>query len=51
MDESLMEDDSRVTVQEAALRFDMAYVLTRMPGDKAGEPPLPTSTGFNTKLV
>ena len=51
MDESLMEDDSRVTVQEAALRFDLAYVLTRMPGDKAGKPPLPIWTGFNTKLV
>ena len=46
-----MEDGSRVRVQEAARRFDMAYVLTRMPGDKVGEPPLPTWTGFNTKLV
>ena len=31
MDKSLMEDDSRVTVQEAARRHDIAYVLTRMP--------------------
>ena len=51
MDESLMEVDSRITVQEAARRFDLAYVLTRIPGDKEGEPPLPTWTGFNTKLV
>ena len=48
---SVLEDDNTMSIQEISRKSDLAYVLTRIPGNNKNEPPLPTWTGFNTKLA